>query len=253
MTKWTFFGKIHPERAHATLGEPISGEMQQPDFGFEYRFRVIISWAQIIVDLEIIKGEVDLLTLRNTARDCAGTLIDLMSYASGCYLQIEIISAVCRDNDGWQIFGVEIPALVTSNNPLRKRELDSDLIIAVAGNPHAALVLRDFHKAMDDPIGTGFFCYRAIEAMMQSIKTDQTKNDKQAWERLNQTLSLDRSVSEKIKAHADMPRHGKPYSMTDNDRSTVLLMTDEIIRRFLEYIRRDSGPLPVAEFPLLRS
>jgi hypothetical protein len=104
---------------------------------------------------------------------------------------------------------------------------------------------------MDDPIGTGFYCYRAVEAMMQSMKTGEVKNDQRAWERLNEVLSLDRSASEKIKRHADMPRHGKPYSMTDSDRAGVFELTDEIIRSFLEYIRRGLGPLPVTEFPLL--
>jgi hypothetical protein len=73
--------------------------------------------------------------------------------------------------------------------------------------------------AMRDAIGTGFHCYRAIEALMQSMKNDTTKTDKQAWVRLNEMLLLDRSAFEKIKAHADHPRHGKPSSITDPERA----------------------------------
>jgi hypothetical protein len=80
--------------------------------------------------------------------------------------------------------------------------------------------------------------------MMQSMKNEQITSDKQAWIQLNNSLSLDRSVSEKIKSHADFPRHGKPSSMTDQDRAVVFLLSDEVIHRFLEYVRRGSGVLP---------
>jgi hypothetical protein len=128
------------------MGKPIAGEHGQPDFGTKYKFRTIVSWGQIIVDLEIIEGETDLFSLRNVARDCVDSIVDLMSYASGCRLQTEIISAVCRDTDDWQIFGVEIPVLATSNNPFRKKTLDADLIIAIAGNAYAAMVYAIFIK-----------------------------------------------------------------------------------------------------------
>ena len=86
---------------------------------------------------------------------------------------------------------------------------------------------------------------------MQSMKNEATKTDKQAWEQLNSALRLDRSASEKIKKHADFPRHGKPSSMSDQDRAEVFKLTDEIIYRYLEYLRRGLGQLPSGEFPLL--
>lgn len=87
---------------------------------------------------------------------------------------------------------------------------------------------------------------------MQSMKTETIKTDKQAWARLNEVLLLDRSASEKIKAHADHPRHGKPSSITDQERVAVFQLTDEIVYRFLEYLRRDLGPLSSREFEVLR-
>ena len=66
---------------------------------------------------------------------------------------------------------------------------------------------------------------------MQSTKNPEVKGDKKAWECLNHNLSIDRTVSEKIKGHADMPRHGHPYSMSDDDRCEVFRLTDETIRR----------------------
>jgi hypothetical protein len=53
--------------------------------------------------------------------------------------------------------------------------------------------------------------------MMQSMKNDTTKTDRQAWALLNEMLLLDRSASETIKAHADHHRHGKPSRITDRE------------------------------------
>jgi hypothetical protein len=171
----------------------------------------------------------------------------------GCHFHVEIISAMSRDSNDWTVFGVEIPALARRENSHRGRPIDGDLLLAISNSVPAQIALRDFQLAMRDAVGTGFYCYRAVEAMMQSMKTGALAKDKAAWEQLNRVLSLDRSASEKIKKQADLPRHGKESSMSDQDRAEVFQLTDEIIRRFLEYIRRDTGPLPESEFPILKT
>jgi hypothetical protein len=251
MSSWTFFGRVRPERFPVTWGTPISGHLSQPGLGLEVDFFTAIHVGQVIVTLTVTSGSADIYSLRNVALDCAHQLTDLVGYVSGCYFDVEIVSAVSRETSEWHVFGVQIPALVQRDNSHRRPTIEGDLALAVSGSMPTQMVLRDFQHAMRDSIGTGFFCYRAIEAMMQSMKNEQITSDKQAWIQLNNSLSLDRSVSEKIKSHADFPRHGKPSSMTDQDRADVFLLADEVIHRFLEYVRRGSGALPPSEFPIL--
>src|SRR5579859_2398642 len=251
MTQWTFFGKVMPERFAVSWGTPIEGHLRQEAFGVEADFTTYIHAAQVIVTLMLTKGETNIDSLRNIALDCAHQLTDIVGYVSGCCFDVEIISAHCAGTGMKHVFGVQIPALLEQKNPHRRSEIDGDLFITVTGNVAAQMVLRDFQLAMRDPIGTGFYCYRAVEAMMQSMKDDAIKTDKQAWEQLNSVLQLERSASEKIKSHADFPRHGKPSSMTDQDRAEVFKLTDEIVYRYLEYLRRDVGPLPIKDFPVL--
>jgi hypothetical protein len=248
MASWTFFGRVRPERFPVTWGTPVSGHLSQADLGLEADFSTAIHAGQVIVTLTVTSGSADILSLRNIALDCAHELTDLVGYVSGCYFDVEIVSAASRESDEWHVFGVQIPALVQRNNSHRQPTIDGELARAVLENIPAQMVLRDFQHAMRDSIATGFFCYPAIEAMMQSMKNEQIKRDKQAWLELNSSLALDRSVSEKIKSHADFPRHGKPSSMTDRERAEVFLLADEIIHRFLEYVRRGSGPLPRSDF-----
>jgi hypothetical protein len=252
LASWTFFGEVRPERVPVTWPTPLKGHLKQPDFDVEADFSVMIHASQVIVNLTVTKGEPSVDSLRNIALDCAHTITDLVGYTHGGYFDVEIISAVSRDTDEWRVFGIEIPSLANRKNLHRGPEIESDLFIAATTNVAAGLVLRDLQLAMRDVIGTGFYCYRASEAMMQSMKTAQVKTDKQAWEQLNHVLSLDRSASEWIKQHADFPRHGKPSSITEADRLKILDLTDEIVHRYLEYLRRDLGPLPVKEFPALR-
>jgi hypothetical protein len=252
MTTWIFFGKVRPERFPVSWGEPIKGHLIQEAFNLEADFSTFIHVAQVTVILTLTKGSTDIDSLRNIALDCAHRLTDLVGYASGCSFDVEIISACCAETGAAYVFGVKIPALAERSNPHRgSGKIDGDLVVTVSENVSAQMVLRDFQLAMRDAIGTGFYCYRAIEAMMQSMKDDTIKTDKQAWEQLNSVLQVARSASEKIKSHADFARHGKPSGMSDQDRVDVFKLTDEIVYRFLEYLRRGSEPLSSAEFPIL--
>jgi hypothetical protein len=85
------------------------------------------------------------------------------------------------------------------------------------------------------------------------MKSDKIKDDKAAWGEFNRCLRLDRSASDFIKKYADYPRHGRPWSMSDKDRANVFILTDEIIYRFLEFLRRGAVPLAETDFPLLNS
>ena len=130
-------------------------------------------------------------------------------------------------------------------------EIEDDLLKAVSEEVAAHLVLADFREAIRSPAGTGFFCYRAVEAMMQSMKMSQDdKDDGPAWNQLRTRLQVDRSAIDAIKMHADYPRHGKPQSIGDADRIKVFRLTDEIVRQFLPYLRRGKMPLALPEFPL---
>jgi hypothetical protein len=247
--RWTFFGRVLPERFSLSIGTPFAGEVAQPDFGTRAKFRTVLHASQLIVTLEVIEGELDVFSLRNLAAQCAEHYTDLIGYTYGGHFSVEIVSAVSGDN--WQIFGIQIPAIADRQNPHRKLSLDSDLVVAVGGSPHAANVLRDYQHAMRDPIGTGFHCYRAIEAMMQAMKSETVKDDKAAWAALNSALRLDSSAALFVKKYADYPRHGKPWSMSDADRVNVFGITDEIVYRYLELLRRGAQALPHDEFAVL--
>src|SRR6266571_6404487 len=209
VTRWTFFGRVLPERVPLTWDTPWEGSA---DFlGVVFDFRVIIHASQAIVDLTVKDGDPDVPSLRNAAADCIRTITDLAGYKQGYCFDVEVVSAICRDTSDWTVFGIEIPILATRRSAERVGAIDGGLFKMIAQNPAARIVLAEFREAMRVPVGTGFHCYRAIEAMMQSMKADPEDVDGPAWEQLRDRLRIHRSAIDEVKLHADFPRHGKPW------------------------------------------
>lgn len=130
--------------------------------------------------------------------------------------------------------------------------VDGPLLAAVGREPAAhSVILADSSQAMHSPTLTGFFCYRSIEGMMQSMKANPSDDNVSAWEKLRRNLRIERSAIDWVKSHADFPRHGKIHFMSDAVRADVFATTHEIIRRYLEYLVRGKTVLPEDEFPPL--
>jgi hypothetical protein len=49
------------------------------------------------------------------------------------------------------------------------------------------------------------------------------------------------------------PRHGDPAHIPAITTTEITRRSWKIMNRFFEYKKRDNGPLPLAEFPLLTS
>jgi hypothetical protein len=252
MATWTFFGKVLPEREPVTWDKPLQGRAKSSALQSSHEFRVIIYNSQAIVDLSIdVAAPVDVFTLANIAKDHVRTITDLIGYERACAFDVEIISAACQETNDWQVFGIEIPALVQGRMSLPRYEMSSDLMKAVGKNVGAQMALADFREAIRIPVGTGFFCYRAIEAISQAIWASEIVDDKKRWQKFRDTLQIDRSAIDAVQRHADFPRHGRPSTISSEERVAVFKLTDEMIKRYLEYLLRGAA-LSAPEFDVLK-
>jgi hypothetical protein len=204
MKRWIFFGRVLPERL-----------------------------PQVIVNVSITKGDPDLHTLRNLVESNIRFITDTIGYLEGLSFDIDMISAASLDTGDRCIFGTGIPVLQDRRKSSGTLRQLSERFLATVGNDlHAQMVLADFKEAIRVPVGTGFFCYRAVEAMMQSMKVAEKEDEKVLWPRLRERLRVDRNAIMYLKSHADFPRHGQPSAISDEQRTKVFVITDEIIRRF---------------------
>jgi hypothetical protein len=219
------------------------------EFGLRYNIGIQIADGQFVVPVIIELGKVDVHTLRNVVENDIRLVTDLIGYLHGCSFDVDMISAVSDDGPS-VIFGTSIPVLEAARK-VKAAAIDGVLLTAVGADLPARLVLANFREAMRNPVDTGFFCYRAVEAMMQSMKESKDDKDAPAWIALGVQLQVHRSATDIIKAHADDPRHGKISVINSAERAKVFQLSDEIIKRYLEYLRHGKAPLSDPEFPLL--
>jgi hypothetical protein len=251
MSNWVFFGRTLPERFPVTLGTQVQGETKSLA-GFSYKFRIAIHAAQVVADIDVTEGDPDLSSLRNSVANNVRTLLDIVGYDQGNYFDVDMLSASSKTTDDWAVFGIDIPVLASTRARQGKSEIPSEQMAGIMRSIPAQMVLADFREAMRVPIGTGFFCYRAIEAMMQSMKVSENEDEKRVWPRLRDNLRVERAVIDAVQHHAAFPRHGKPSLISDEERGRVFSLTDEIIRRFLAYEFLGRQQLPSNDFPIFK-
>jgi hypothetical protein len=256
MKKLVLHGRVLPERVPLSIGTTIKWHSDIPDFGLKLEVEFSIADSQVIATIGVKQGKADIDTLRNVIDLQIRSVVDLIGYLHGVRYELDIVSAASTDGDGgWRIFGINIPVLSERRRTASAEEYPSlgnlpvEWLTAVSGDIPAQMALADFRRAMTSAISTGFYCYRAIESIMQSVRTDDKEKESVAWDRMRQHLRIDRAAIDMIKKHADFPRHGRPSSISDSDRAAVFKVADEIVRRYLHYLVRGKSQLPNAQFP----
>ncbi|HEY3797115.1 MAG TPA: hypothetical protein VGL58_02095 [Caulobacteraceae bacterium] len=249
MQTWTFLARILPERVPIRFGQPIDGTWAS-DLGFEYTFSLRVSDAHVVMNLSAPDG-IDLFTLRNCALEQIGSLVALVGYERGLAFEIDILAANRVDADGTMFFGIGIPSLMERRQKGPEFELSNDLVLAVMADVGAQIALKNFKLAIRVAVDSGFYCFRAIEAAMQSMKEHPSDQDAKGWTQLRGDLRVERGAIDFVKKHSDLPRHGKPSVIMDVDRGKVFRITDEIVGRYLKYLVGGRHALAEEAFPML--
>ncbi len=247
--QWVFFARITPERASITLQKMTYAiEEDFPDLGFSCRFEnsEIID-SQAIVRATVLEGETDLFTLRNMAAAQLRGVIDLLGFLNGRHYELEIVSAASATNPSETfVFGNAIPALVKNTV-----HVSTAMLNAALSDGLLASALADFRKSMPDPTEAGFYCFRAIESVMQSFKQGN-EEDRLSWDRMRGALNVDRGAIEFVKFYADDRRHGKSSPpITDAQRLKIYQITQAVVHRKLTLNLANGASLDPVEYPLV--
>jgi len=230
---YTFFGKVLPERANVTISQ-IAYRLIQPDSGIEGDLIVSISLSQVTA--RFISGEevVDLLTLRNYVYDSIRVELDILGYMNGSGYELEIIQVADSLGNPPVIFGIDIPVLANQN-----RSIDFEKVINLfqdnRGN-YLRLCLADLREAIREPRDTGFFIYRAIETLMQSFRTDDSKKTKErAWQSLRSELSVSEEDVRNLGKVATSFRHGDTRYIGDAEKCELFTIAWNIVDKYIQY------------------
>ena len=106
MTRWTFFGRVLPERIPLKVALPEwTSELRE--FALRYRVTIQIADGQFVVPVIIESGQIDVHTLRNLVENDIRIATDLIGYLIGGSFDIDMISATSNAGPS-VVFGVTI-------------------------------------------------------------------------------------------------------------------------------------------------
>jgi hypothetical protein len=92
---------------------------------------------------------------------------------------------------------------------------------------------------MKQAADTGFYCYRAIEALRHYCATRNGLSDAEKpkqWEKFWEVSSCDEQTLRTIKAAADPLRHGEVFGVNANERATLFTRTWDVVDGYLKNI-----------------
>lgn len=239
MDPYLFEGVVHPERAGITL--------QLPPFGFRH----IASGTEAVAYVSIILNQVavwvetanewNVYDLRNVVKALVQNELAIVGYVKGYAYEVDIKRVMHRALGIDLVFGIDIPCIAERNKDANLAEAVEAIRGKTGGDAGVYLhrCFADLITAMKSPEDTGFYCYRAIEALRQycivRYKLDPEKKSEQ-WKKLREIAECTEETLLEIKNSADPARHAAIVGITDADRVTLFTKTWDVVDAFIKNI-----------------
>jgi len=228
---YTFFGKIFPERANVNIS-PIVMNIENKEAGISGVLKTSIAVSQVSAQF-VCKQKVDnIFTLKNYVEDAIRLQVDVLGYTLSCGYDIEITSMIDSIGSPQTVFGVNFDDIEEFK---KKRPKDFNEIMKLfsdeKGN-YLRLCMGDLREAVRNPKDAGFFCYRAIESLMQYFTKNGLDRDK-TWHKFREDVGVRKEQIEYIKKFADPVRHGGSIYISPENSKKILNDAWEIVDKYI--------------------
>jgi hypothetical protein len=191
----------------------------------------------------------DIATFRNQIMTVCKSLYDVASFLNAVSVHVELTSLSEIETDRFWTFRDAAPELMASAH---ERPLPTEEFIKLSLlNNYLRSALSDLNEAMSSPNDTGFFCYRAIETLLQEFKEPDKMENKDAWPRFRDALQVTQNWIKPLTDHSKSNRHGELQAVSGEQRVFLMKNAWTIVYRFACLKLRKEATLPASEFPLL--
>lgn len=235
MYTYSITGIVHPERADVTIENVCALINESDQFNYSvYKSRI----AGLLTTHDPIESYKNAAFI---AQRCVRGITDALCFTNGCGYDVEIIQLLDNQNGHHRVFGVDEPA-ITSLKILQR--ISTEQVAELLKTPTALDLERtfsDLREAIRKPSDSGFYCYRAIECLMNYYRHQNSCSKKQAWEHLRSVLNITEETIMFIKAAADPIRHGNVREKGKLSRDEVLVKTWEIVESFVDSALKDKA------------
>jgi hypothetical protein len=238
MEPYLFYGKILPERAQISLSFGLSfSHFTSGDTG-KAEVSIVLNQLSVIVHTE---KEWDIFDLRNVVRHIVQTNLAMIGYLKGYAYDLEITRVLNSALGIDYVFGIDIPVIAKSRESIDLANELEKLKVKTAGENGIFLnrCFNDLVSAMKNADDTGFYCYRAIEALRHhcaAVHKISEKDKKTQWEKFREVSKLDEQIIRKLEASARPIRHGEVSGVTDKDREELFKTTWEVVGAYIANI-----------------
>lgn len=223
-------GTLHPERA------TFSGSATPIEISFEgvgLKFTILNNQISAHVSLHNFSDNQN--TLKNRVTNFINAFVNLVALNIACPYSAEIISITNCETGIQNVYSIYEPIFdnddFTDDAPLRSVELSTEHIILSVKDVVLQRAMSDFKSALALPNDTSFYCFRAIESLRHHFAGDKSSQ----WEKMRESLKIDKLKISAIQDYADALRHGQSIPQNWEQRKADLITTHEIIKRYISY------------------
>lgn len=228
-----------------------------PDINWEIRELGITATFQVRIDNGMITVECSAPMYEDShmvffymrALDICRAQVDLLGLRQG--LGLTVILDTYIDSYGTKTDLVFSHPDIVSLIPCLNEDQDFGAIFTEAIRDHSlGYAIHDLVEAISAPHASIINCARAVEGLKNLIAPGKKP---ETWDTFRMALNLDRDYVMFVTELSQQPRHGHRVYFDGKTTTEVVNRSVTILNRFLEYRKRGSQPLPVAEFALLKS
>jgi hypothetical protein len=190
----------------------------------------------------------DIATFHNQINTVCKSIYDAATFLGATSVGVELTSLTEVETGRFWTFQDAVPELAQS---VEERPLSTEAFINLAlSNPYLRSALSDLNEAIRSPNDTGFYCYRAIETLMQEFK-QQGEDNKAAWPRFRDALRVSKEWIKPLTDTSIGNRHGELKSLSGQERVFLMTRAWTLVYRFVRLKSLNIAQLPVSEFRLL--
>lgn len=253
MAKIQFLGRVFPEIMKVTL-PPRDALWQDPTVQGITTIRLRIVQAIINVECESNIYSMDNIhQLYMRVFDLVRASVNVVAFASGEGLSVILDIVIGED-------GIPMPVsprdkslvpLCTAfqlNNP--DQSVFNEVYDIILGDHGLYTALNDLVLSITVPHVAPMMCGRAMDGLKNLLSAPGTKPPA-AWATMQEILRIDKKFRQFITTTSARPRHAHLDHIRGDVIREIWRRSWIIMDRYLQYRKRGSQPLPLAEFPLL--
>jgi hypothetical protein len=235
MQPYIFQGIVLPERAQLSL--EFSLGFEHLSSGIQATARVSIILNQVVVWIDTDQ-DWNVFDLRNVVANIVKGHLQMVGYLKGLAYDFELTRVINQDPATDYVFGIDIPCLVERGKNIDLNKALTKIREKIKGRNGIYLnrCLSDLSSAMKHADDTGFYCYRAIEALRHHCAAANSLVDASnaaQWQKFREVAGCEGETLMEIKAAADPLRHGQFVSSTSVDRKRLFTITWNIVDGYL--------------------